>query len=203
MRSYYINTIYIIVITLCLFQCLQVNGAIWEKRFSFGGGLGFRPIKPLTPNKVNEVVVPYTSCGSAGDHFNISTVTGNVWPPVAGDPLVLNITGDVDEKVTDGTYTLQVAYYGITIINENGDLSKFLTLPAGPGETLISYTEDLPSSAPDGPYVVTVSANDQNKAELLCIVVKFSIGAEEVSEIDDEKLESLKRWVHNRKIQSQ
>jgi len=128
-------------------------------------------------NNPEQVNIPYNDCNESG-HVKILNVTANNWPPVKGSNLILNVTGNADEKVTSGTYNLQVTYYGITIINQNGDLSTFIQLPAGPGIVNISYSEDLPSSAPSGPYVVTISTLDQNSQNLLCLQVQFSLSLE-------------------------
>jgi hypothetical protein len=174
----------IVLMTIVLFQSMNVHA-------SFGYHRRWEHDPKQNQNNMIELPqanVPWSTCSSAGAHFTIESVTGNIWPPVAGQTLALNVSGKVDEEVTSGSYTVQVTYYGITIVNENGDLSALVKLPAPSGPISIAYSQELPSESPAGPYVVTVTAVDQNKAQLLCMVVKFSLSMKGEKTVDKNSI---------------
>jgi hypothetical protein len=129
----------------------------------------------LKPNVVF-TTVPFTSCGT-GD-FTATSLDVTPWPPVKGQSVTLKVDGTLASQVTSGNYTLSVAWDGITVINQSGDLctlSTDLVCPQSPAALDIGYSVTVPSYAPSGSYEVTFEATQQDSATLFCMQVPFTM----------------------------
>jgi len=123
------------------------------------------------------VVPPYKVCSTAKAHLKIYTVETNVWPPVSGETLLVNMTGEIDETVTAGTYTIDVTLDGIPLPSIGGDIDQFKPLPLPDGNLSMSFSQDIPSGILQGTTCsLQISAVDQNNDQLFCITMSFTFG---------------------------
>jgi len=134
----------------------------------------------VNANRVASVDVSYKLCGSK-NHMNISSIESNAWPPIKGQNLNLNVTGSLDEDVSDGKYTISIKIDGFPIPALKGDISDFKALPWDQGAFDFTYTQEIPSSAPSGSYSLTIQANDQNDSSILCVDLAFTLSSDERS----------------------
>jgi len=119
------------------------------------------------------VKVPFKSCGSG--HFTVQTIDARSWPPIIGEDFTLNVTGILDEDVTDGSYKVGVKVDGIPLpVDIGGSLASVEPLPWKMGNFAFSFTESIPSAAPPGIYSVQVSAVDQTNSALWCVALSFT-----------------------------
>jgi len=124
-----------------------------------------------------DVAVPYKWCGKAGDDATITSITSNEFPPVKGDVLSLNVTGNLSKEVTDGKYTIAASVGGFPLPDIDGPISLFRSLPWSTGELNFTYSQLIPAAAPSGSYSVKISAVDQNKTQIFCISIAFQLKA--------------------------
>jgi hypothetical protein len=89
--------------------------------------------------------------------------------------LRMNLTGKVDEEVTDGSISIDVQYFSAPIYHEDQLLKDNIQLPFGPGKFILSKNIAIPAAAPSGPYTVNLKVFDQNKVELSCIQISFML----------------------------
>ena len=128
------------------------------------------------------VVVPYKWCGKSTDDGSISSVLSNEFPPVKGDTLSLNVTGNLTKEVTSGQYTIAASVGGFPLPPLTGDIDAFRSLPWPVGSLNFTYSQSIPSAAPSGKYDVKISAVDQDKTQIFCISISFTLSA-----ADDEE----------------
>lgn len=126
------------------------------------------------------VTVPYKSCGSG--HLTIATIDAQNWPPLKGSNDALNVTGKLDEDVTQGKYKISIKVDGIPLPSETGSIDTFKPLPWSQGEFSFVYTPAIPSIAPSGSYSIQLEAHDQSGSQILCIGLQFKLAADEVVE---------------------
>ena len=124
------------------------------------------------------VPVPYKWCGASTDDATIDSITSNEFPPVKGDNLVLNVTGNLTKVVTSGTYTIAISVSGFPLPSITGDIDAFSPLPWALGELNFTYSQEIPSEAPPGSYQVKISAVDQDSKQIFCISIAFSLSAD-------------------------
>ena len=123
------------------------------------------------------VDVPFKWCGSSSDDATISSIVSNEFPPIKGDTLSLNVTGNLSKEVTSGTYAIGVTVGGISLPELTGDISAFLPLPWPTGPLNFTYAQTIPDIAPSGNYVVKISAVDQDGVQIFCISIAFALKA--------------------------
>ena len=138
------------------------------------------------------VPIPFTSCGSSSDDGTISSIVGNEFPPVKGDTLQLNVTGNLTKEVTSGTYTIKITVDGFPLTGPTGSVSDFRPLPWPVGDLNFTYSESIPSVAPSGSYVISISAVDQDSDEIFCISLSFDL-----SEESQQTGHSLRRFMRD------
>ena len=114
-------------------------------------------------------------CGGKSDHLNVTLVTANMWPPAIGQDLSLNITGVLDKTETDGQWTVSAKVDGIPVPSVGGDISTFQSTPWNKGAFSLSYSVTIPSILPSGDYSARVVASDQDKEEIFCATLSFSM----------------------------
>lgn len=119
------------------------------------------------------VDVPYKSCGSG--HLTIDTVQADVWPPVKGQDLLLNVTGSLDEDITSGKYSIAIKVDGFPLPVITGSISDFKPLPWTKGPFNFTYGPNIPSAAPSGSYTLQLTAVDQSSSSILCIDMSFKL----------------------------
>jgi len=129
------------------------------------------------PAVSGQVTIPITNCGTSSDHITITSATANVWPPVPGQALDLNLSGSTDEDITGGTYEAKVSFDFIPILDKTGNISDLVKLPILKGATTITKSVTLPSGIPSGSVDIHVTADDQNGQELVCVDITATIGA--------------------------
>ena len=134
------------------------------------------------------VTVPYKWCGSSNDSGSVSSLASNEYPPMAGDPFVLNITGSLSQNVTSGGYAVGVTINGEPGGSLAGDLSDLAPLPWLAGGMNLTYSADVPADAPSGTYVVQLKANDQDSNEIFCFSMSFDMVGNDVVANGDRAL---------------
>ena len=135
--------------------------------------------------------IPTDNCGDASDPLQLTSVSVSPFPLKAGANLTVSINGNLVTDVTGGSYSVNVKYMGIDLINQSGDLCtvdpKFpCPLTHGP----FSITESniaLPSDAPAGQYDVTINATDKAGKRIACRHVQQTVGASKLSAPSDDK----------------
>jgi len=125
-----------------------------------------------------DVKPPYKVCSTAIAHLKIFDVETNVWPPVSGQTLEVNMTGSVDENVSSGTYEIDVSLDGISVPPITGDISAFKPVPWDQGNISMSFPQDIPGGIlPGTTCSLKISAVDQNKDQLFCVSMSFTFGS--------------------------
>jgi len=120
------------------------------------------------------VPVIYTLCSKNPD-INITSVDANEWPPKKGTSLETTITGINSKDITAGTYTESIKVAGFPLPPTKGDISEVKPLPWPKGDIDFVTSTDIPASSPSAKYEVTLSAVDQDKDEIFCVVMTFSL----------------------------
>jgi len=126
---------------------------------------------------VSAVSVPYKWCGSSTDDATLSSIVSNEFPPVKGDTLSLNVTGNLTKEVTSGTYAIGITVGGFPLPDLTGNLSAFKPLPWPVGDLNFTYSQAIPSAAPSGNYNVKISAVDQDSNQIFCVSIAFALKA--------------------------
>jgi len=145
---------------------------------------------------VSAVTVPYKSCAGAHDDANLTSIETTRWPPVKGAELALNITGNNSKIITSGTYTINIRVNGIPLPDIDGNIADFKPLPWPEGELNFTYTQEIPSIAPSGQYAIKISAVDQDKDEIFCITLSFTISMSEAEEAEQRHTKALAMAQH-------
>lgn len=121
---------------------------------------------------ITAIPVPYKSCGNG--HYSISSVETDSWPPVIGQVFNLNVSGILDEDVTNGSYKVSVKIDGFPLpIPIGGSLDSVHPVPWKAGDFNFTFSQTIPSEAPSGSYDVTVQAVDQTNSMLFCVAMAF------------------------------
>jgi len=123
----------------------------------------------------------YKDCAVEGADVRIENITSNVWPPVKGEALTLNVSGVNSEHIFSGDYTINTKLGTISFPPQNGSIGDFRALPWPLGELNFTYTQDIPPPAPSGDYKLHISALDQKQREIFCIVLDYTLDAEHPS----------------------
>ncbi|XP_076890740.1 uncharacterized protein LOC143541948 [Bidens hawaiensis] len=107
------------------------------------------------------------------------TVTGVAVSP---DPITRDqetsfiISAFTDKPLSGGKVVIRVAYFGISVFSQTGDLCDNISCPIPAGDFTISYSQFLPMIAPPGSYTLTLKVQDGHTKELTCIKFDFKIG---------------------------
>jgi len=128
---------------------------------------------------VSSVSVSFKSCGASSDEGKILSIVANEFPPVPGDTLVLNVTANLSKAVTSGEYKVGIVWDTVPLPGQNGSISDFYPLPWPVGILNISYSTPIPDEVPKGNYELTISAIDQDKHQIFCFKIQFTISAEQ------------------------
>ena|SRR2546421_707843 len=119
---------------------------------------------------------PFKLCSNAPTNLKVKTLYLTPDPPQKDSTLLIQSNVIVDEQLTNGsTFQVSVYYLGIKIYTKQVDMSKAVSLPAGPGAITFQYSVSVPSKAPTGAYKVKMMFKDQTEIEIGCINVSFSL----------------------------
>lgn len=118
---------------------------------------------------------PFTNCADSGAHFRVDSVDITPQPLVPGKKVSISVRGLLDEQLTGGSYTADVRYMGVSVLDWTGPISDLITLPAPAGPATMAASMKVPREAPEGSYELRFAAVDQNSAALTCLVVPFRI----------------------------
>jgi len=66
--------------------------------------------------------VPFTPCSSSPYHITVTSIDVTPNPPQKGQPVKVTVTGNLNEVVSSGVYTIDAYYSGIKILTQSGDL---------------------------------------------------------------------------------
>jgi hypothetical protein len=152
--------------------------------------------------QVSSASPKYTLCSAKDADVNIQNITANVWPPIKGQTLVLNVTGNNTKEVTSGTYDIKITVGGIPLPDITGNIDVFKPLPWPVGDLQFQYKQDIPSAAPSGNYVIKISAVDQNKHQIFCLSLTFALKAEDEKAVTEEEVSSMSfsSWIEKGKL---
>jgi len=129
-----------------------------------------------TPAKVKATPFPFTVCPGAPTDLSVTALYVTPDPPVKGQNINMELTGTVDEQLTTGSnFVVNVLYDNVQIFTETVDMSTATTLPVGPGTVDLKYSVLIPSIAPAGSYVVSLTFNDQTGTEITCIQLSLNL----------------------------
>jgi hypothetical protein len=114
------------------------------------------------------VSVPFSSCGSG--IVTVNKVIADSWPPTAGSTEHVYIDVTNSELITNGTYSINVEFDGISINSQSGNLNDLnVSLPVLPGPVSFEKTINVPSFLPLGKIDITVKAVDEKGNQLACV----------------------------------
>jgi len=139
---------------------------------------------PLVVSLVSAVDVPHKSCAGPHDDLNLTSIESAVWPPSKGSEVKLNISGVNAKAITEGTYTITIRVNGVPLPNIEGNIDVFKPLPWPVGSLQFNYSQSIPSIAPSGQYALHISAVDQDKVEIFCVTLSFTLSLREAVEAE-------------------
>jgi len=118
-------------------------------------------------------------CGTSKDHLSIQSVKIIPDPPQIGKNLTIIATGTLDETISSGIVRIELAYDGITLLNNTFDLctllKQYVSCPLKNGPITLTVTQTIPSDVIPGPYTGQVNIYDQNSSEVTCIALTFNL----------------------------
>lgn len=149
--------------------------------------------------QASAVSVPFKWCAASSDDTTIQSIVSDNYPPMRGDPLHINVTGNVSKQVTSGSYNITINVED-TIRMVTGNLSEFNPVPWPVGNVTFTYSTKVPEYAPPGKYNVKVQAADQDGIGVFCIVVVFTLAADEPGRLDKPSPETSKHEQQEQQI---
>lgn len=130
--------------------------------------------------------VPFKSCGSGSVTVKSVDISGDLAP---GSSITLAATGTASKAVTGGSFTLEIQFFGITVLTETGNIcsSKYfhVSCPVAVGSVNAAGNIAIPSAAPAGSYTVQISAKDTSGDALFCVSAAVTISATAI--VDDNQ----------------
>jgi len=122
------------------------------------------------PCVLASIPIPLDDCGSSTDLVSVTTAVANVWPPKQGAEFDVSVIGTVSSDITGGNYHVKVSFDYIPLIDKTGTLAslKVLPLPIKSGQINIAKNLTFPKIGLSGRVDITLSATDENGAEILC-----------------------------------
>jgi len=159
-------------------------------------GVAMQPSYPVQDNamladtKVGSTI-NVKDCSSSSAH--VKNLKWDISPssPKKGDTVTLTGSGDLDEGVTAGTYTLTAKFDGIKVLDHThsvcgsdtialpmglGNINvNGLTCPEAKGTVSLKESIPIPASAPSGTITANFKATDSDGNELLCLEVDVSL----------------------------
>ncbi|KAI0390685.1 phosphatidylinositol transfer protein [Xylariaceae sp. FL0594] len=104
-------------------------------------------------------------------------------PPEPGNPLVIQATGTVYERIEEGAYVKLVVKYGlIQLLTTTADLCEQienvdLKCPVEKGVLSITKSVDMPDKVPPGTYTVYADVYTADDKPITCLQAKITFGA--------------------------
>jgi hypothetical protein len=121
----------------------------------------------------NTLAQSVSSCGSATDHVKNVKVTLTPDPPVPGQDITVQITGDNDEDVATGSFNLDLAVQALGVINNKVQLGapfEFQPTPFKKGPIDIKVGPTALLKTPGSTSIKgTVKAVDASNQQLFCV----------------------------------
>jgi hypothetical protein len=124
-------------------------------------------------------------CGNDSFFARFDQLTLSPTNIVKNQKATMSAAGILTKPVTSGTYELNVKYAGATLYSHSGDVCSpqkvnlplnvgtinltGLGCPANPGPVAYGLDVVLPSIAPSGAYIISLTAKDQDGANLFCV----------------------------------
>ncbi|KAH1489718.1 Phosphatidylglycerol/phosphatidylinositol transfer protein [Aspergillus fumigatus] len=119
---------------------------------------------------------PLVYCSDpSGNILQIESVDLVPNPPLPGQTLSINASGNLKERVEEGAYVaLEVKYGLITLIKQTADLCEQiknvdLECPLEKGEMTLTKQVDLPSHIPPGKYNVHADVYTKDGKKITCL----------------------------------
>ncbi|KAJ3292122.1 Phosphatidylglycerol/phosphatidylinositol transfer protein [Borealophlyctis nickersoniae] len=122
-----------------------------------------------------------SNCGTSSDIWHLDYIKITPDPPQRGQPLLIDVKGNLDEKVDKGAYAQVTVKLGIIkLLDSRLDLcdeakNLNVTCPIEKGEQQITRTVDLPNELPPGKYKIHVDAFNFDDKHVACIDADFQL----------------------------
>lgn len=98
-------------------------------------------------------------------------------PAPRGGSATFDIYCTASTQTTGGKISIDVSLNGKHVKTETSDFCQVTSCPAPVGNRTVVHKEDIPSLAPRGGHVKTVTTGtDQTGAALICVEIDFQIG---------------------------
>lgn len=125
---------------------------------------------------------PFELCELEEEHkLNIKEIVVEPYPPIPGENLTVDASGELLVTVIDGAYVDVVVTYGfIILINKRYDLCELvpevdLECPVQKGLLSLSKTVEIPAEVPPGEYTVQARAYNADDTLLSCLTATIDI----------------------------
>ncbi|WP_411024974.1 ML domain-containing protein, partial [Salmonella sp. s54836] len=122
----------------------------------------------------------WSNCTRSSDDAEILSVVITPDPPAKGQNLTVTLTINLKTEITSGKIHVNIKW-SIFPISRTLDLCTVVmqageTCPLMPGNNITHTVHELiPSSIPGGHYTGSVTINDQNGKEIVCIDLDFHL----------------------------
>ncbi|KAF9939274.1 hypothetical protein BGZ65_011004 [Modicella reniformis] len=118
----------------------------------------------------------FSSCGSATDDFQLSSVSYTPNPPKVGQNVCITLQGTLSNAVTQGaTIRTTATYWGMNVYDQTTDLCTALAGSATPcpiatSVSAVTHCVDVPSNVPAGvALTLKAVATNVGNTRLFCI----------------------------------
>jgi hypothetical protein len=111
--------------------------------------------------------------------FKITQVNLTPDPPLQGNNLEIDITGDVTNTITTFETDMTLKLYSVQIISENFDLCSFTSCPITGSPSTVKFVYEIPNIFPTG-----VAFDLQfNSSNIACLDISITFEKETVTQI--------------------
>ncbi|GBG67941.1 hypothetical protein CBR_g1060 [Chara braunii] len=114
-------------------------------------------------------------CGEKDVPVTVKGVVVTPDPPVRGSAFSFELPATSNRVITGGYVKVFVFFHGVPVHLEEDDLCEKTSCPVQIGDFVFRNAQDLPGVTPPGPYMVKVSAFDENDEPLFCTKIRFMI----------------------------
>ncbi|EAL72577.1 hypothetical protein DDB_G0270454 [Dictyostelium discoideum AX4] len=122
--------------------------------------------------------VEWNDCSDPNDSFKIEKLEFSPEQPIAGQDLIISISGYLNKEITNGEAYLSITFDRIPIIKLKGNLCNGMgvTCPIQQGNySTTTINQEIPENAPQGYYYVNFVLYDQDDLQITCIDVQMNI----------------------------
>jgi len=129
-----------------------------------------------------ESPLKFCSADRSKDLVTIERVDLTPNPPVAGNDLVIQATGTVNEKIEEGAYVKLLVKYGyVRLLSITADFCEQiknvdLECPVEAGKLHITKTVELPKEIPPGTYNVVAEVFTKDDVPITCLTASVPFG---------------------------